>query len=85
MVPRSRSSNPQGRRHGRETDYYTRLVMDGARTSRQECTSHAGIGSREHEALEEVRISLRTSSTDKGEKLSSFTAASATSARGGLT
>ena len=59
--------------------------MNGARTSRQDFTSHLGIGFREHETMDEARISLRTSSTDKGEKLSSFTIGSASLAQGVLT
>lgn len=59
--------------------------MEGARTSRQDFTSHVGIGSREHEALDDVLIILHTSATDKGEKLSSFTAGAAVSEQGGLT
>ena len=58
--------------------------MEDARTSRH-FTSHVWIGSREHEALDEARISLQTSSTDKGKKLSSFTAGAAASEQGGLT
>ena len=59
--------------------------MEGARTSRQDFTSHVGIGSRVQEALDDLLIKLQTSSTDKGEKLSSFTAGAAVSEQGGLT
>lgn len=52
--------------------------MQGARTSRQDFTSHVGIGSSVQEALDDLLIILQTSSTDKGEKLSSFTAGAET-------
>ena len=53
--------------------------------SRQDFTSHVGIGSRLQEASDDLLIKLQTSSTDKGKKLSSFTAGAAVSEQGGLT
>ena len=43
-------------------------VMEGARTSSQDFTTHVGIGSRMQEALDNLLI-WQISSTDKGEKL----------------
>lgn len=53
--------------------------------SRQDFTSHLGIRTRVHEALYDVLFILLTSSTDRGLKLSSFTAGAAVSEQGGLT
>jgi len=43
-----------------------------------------GIGFRVQEGLDDLLIILQTSSTDKGEKLSSFIAGAAVSEKGGL-
>ena len=61
------------------------LVIKGARTSRQDFSSHVGIRSKVHGALDDVLIVLLASSTDKGEKLLSFTAGTAVWEHGGLT
>ena len=53
--------------------------------SRQDFASHVGIGSRVHEALDDVLIILLTSSTDKGGKLLRFTAGAAVSEKGVFT
>ena len=46
----------------------TILVIEGANKSRQDFTSHVGTGSNRHEALEDSRTILHTSSMDSEEK-----------------
>ena len=57
-------------------------VIEGANTSRQDFTSHVGTVCNRHEALEDSRTILHTSSIDREEKFSRFSFGAAGASRG---